>query len=367
MRNIVFIHLYNDRSGSPKVLSQVISAISDKKIPFEVLTSSHTGGFLSEYKEKTTNIFYQRADSKIITLFYYLISQTYLFFFCLKYWRKDTVFYINTLMPFGASLAGKLMGKTVYYHLHETSIRPIILKEFLKKVVSITASKVVYVSNFLAEREKINVTSQVIYNAIDNDFLSKANSSSHIKKPNPGGFNVLMVCSLKTYKGVLEFIQLANLLRVNPIFSFTLVLNADQIELDNFFSSMEISKNMEIYSRQTDLSRFYCNADCLLNLSRVDQWIETFGLTIIEGMSYGLPIICPPIGGPCEIVSDNIEGFLISSYDLSSVESKLLLLSENNQLYFKMSDKAKIKSETFSIQEFNRKILRFLMHDRKKS
>jgi len=364
MKKIVFIHLYNDRSGSPKVLSQVINAVSNKKIPFEVLTSHHTDGFLSKYKKKTTNIFYQRANNKMVTLFYYLISQFCLFFFCLKYWRKDIVFYINTLMPFGASLAGKLMGKTIYYHIHETSIRPIILKEFLKKVASITASKVVYVSDFLAEKEKINTTYRVIHNAVDSNFLSKAEANRYIKKSNTDDFNVLMACSLKTYKGVLEFIQLATLLKTNSIFSFTLVLNADQIEINNFFSSVKIPKNMEIYSRQTDLSKFYCNANCLLNLSRVDQWIETFGLTIIEGMSYGLPIICPPIGGPCEIVSDNIEGFLISSYDLSSIKSKLLLLSENTQLYLRMSNKSKIKSETFSIQEFDRRIIRFLTHDR---
>jgi len=33
--------------------------------------------------------------------------------------------------------------------------------------------------------------------------------------------------------------------------------------------------------------------------------VETFGLTILEGMTYKLPAIVPPVGGVIELVEEN--------------------------------------------------------------
>ena len=48
-----------------------------------------------------------------------------------------------------------------------------------------------------------------------------------------------------------------------------------------------------------------------MNLSDPELCIETFGLTIIEGMAYGLPAIVPNVGGPTEIVLNGYNGYTI--------------------------------------------------------
>lgn len=352
MKSIIFIHLFNDRSGSPKVLSQSISALRKHGFQAELLTSSHTDGFLTNVANKQHVLFYRRSENKIITLLYYLISQTLLFFQCLRYWNKDVVFYVNTMMPFGAALAGKLLGKKVYWHIHETSIRPKLLKQFLRFMIHLTADKIIFVSKYLQDNESFHNKNQiVIYNAIEAQ-------SHNFAKMHHDGFNILMICSLKKYKGIFEFIEVANILSSHSNVYFTLVLNAEHSEIDNYFKEMTIPSNMTIYPRQQNVNQFYAQADLLLNLSRPNEWIETFGLTILEGMVYGLPVIVPPVGGPAEIIREGLEGFLISSYDVNAIAEKILYLSDQTTEYTRLSINALQRVHDFNEQIFGQKIIK---------
>ncbi|WP_448723634.1 glycosyltransferase family 4 protein [Pseudomonas farris] len=349
-KKLVFIHLFNDRSGSPKVLSQVVRAAANNNIATEVITSAHGDGFLAGVADVQSRLFYKRSENKLLTLGYYLISQGLLFIQCLKYRRQNVVFYVNTMMPFGAALAGKLLRIPVYYHVHETSIKPNILKRFLRLVIEKTSTKVVFVSNYLMQEEGFTKLPQVIiHNALD----SEVEKQSRVKEE--AGFTSLMICSLKAYKGVMEFLALAQRSKDDKHLSFTLVLNASLSEIDSFFASIDIPCNVAIYPRQTDLSGFYSRADLLLNLSRPDGWIETFGLTILEGMSHGLPVIVPPVGGPTELVRSDIEGYLISSYDIEELYSTVSRISLDPKKYKKLSDNALSRTRDFSLEVFESK------------
>lgn len=352
MKKIIFIHLFNDRSGSPKVLSQVIKAYKNEGYETELLTSSDKDGFLTDAADINNSLFYKRSENKLVTLFYYIVSQTLLFFQCLKYWNQDVIFYINTMMPFSAALAGKLMGKKVIYHVHETSLKPKILKSFLRAVISWTADRVIFVSKYLEEVESFKNKKQlVIYNALETKDIVL---NTHIKD----NFTVLMVCSLKDYKGVIEFLQIAELMSSAISVKFKLVLNATQKEIDEYFRGIHITSNLTIYSRQKELSNFYQEAMLLLNLSRPNEVQETFGLTILEGMEYSLPVIVPPIGGPTEIVRENIDGFQISCYEIENLAKKIEFLIENKEEYQRLARNAKNRVKDFDIKVFEKEIVK---------
>ncbi|RON08595.1 glycosyl transferase family 1 [Pseudomonas brassicacearum] len=349
-KKLVFIHLFNDRSGSPKVLSQVIKVAANNNIATEVITSAHGDGFLSDVADVQSRLFYKRSENKLLTLVYYVISQGLLFIQCLKYKRQGVVFYVNTMMPFGAALAGKLLRIPVYYHVHETSIKPNILKRFLRFVIEKTSKKVVFVSSYLMQVECFAKLPQVvIHNALD----TKVEHTCRLKEE--AGFTSLMVCSLKTYKGIMEFLALARRSQGDKHLNFTLVLNADRSEIDSYFFGIDIPDNLAIYSRQTDMSGFYSRADLLLSLTRPDDCIEAFGLTILEGMSYGLPVIVPPVGGPAELVRNDIEGYLISSYDIEELYSAVCKMSLDPEKYKMLSDSALARTREFNQDVFERK------------
>ena len=129
MKKVVAVHLLNDFSGSPKVLSQVIKILQKKGFDVECYTNNNVG-FLSESNIKSNTFFYYRSNNKVITTLLLFLSQLNLAFQLIKYKNKEVIIYINTLLPFGAAIMGKLLGKQVIYHIHETSLRPNVFKQF---------------------------------------------------------------------------------------------------------------------------------------------------------------------------------------------------------------------------------------------
>ena len=91
MKKYIFIHLLNDFSGSPKVLSQVIKAVQKKGMSPELYTSKSESGFLSGLTTNHHQYFYKRSENKWMTLVAFMSSQILLFFKLLKYMNKDVV------------------------------------------------------------------------------------------------------------------------------------------------------------------------------------------------------------------------------------------------------------------------------------
>ena len=361
MKKLIFVHLLNDYSGSPKVLSQVIQACEQQGMDIELFTGKSTKGFLTNSTKHHQFYFYKRFENKIGTLFSFITSQVHLFFKLLPYRNQDTSIYINTMLPFGAALFGKFFNKPVYYHIHETSISPAILKRFLRFMVQKTASKIVFVSNSVKNLESFKTIEQrVIYNALSEDFIQKAMKHRYQVKQDTGTFNVLMVCSLKAYKGVDEFMEIAKQCLSQDGISFTLVLNVNQQDIDSYFGARAIPNNVTIKAAQNDLHAFYQKASLTLNLSRIDQWVETFGLTIVEAMAYGVPVIVPPVGGPSELVTDGKEGYLMSSYETEAIANKIIELSTNETTCLALSKQALTRSKDFKEDTFNTNILNLL-------
>lgn len=356
----IFVHLLNDFSGSPKVLSQVLRAVRSNNIEIVLYTGNQTDGFLSNLTPNHHFFSYIRFKNRYFTLFSFLFSQVILFIKLLKYWHKDVTIYVNTMLPFGAGFAGKLMRKPVVYHIHETTISPRGLKLFLRKVIQFTSQKNVFVSYSLKNLESFNRISQsVVYNALPSNFAEI--TLNQVYSPFcKGQFNVLMISSMKAYKGVFEFIEIASKLVYKNEIRFTMVLNASQNEIDALFKNIFLPANLLLYPQQKDVIPFYRNASLVLNLSRIDECLETFGLTILEALSFGIPVIVPPVGGPSEIVIDGKEGFLISSYETDAIAEKIVELSQNPETCLELSRNAKEKSLDFREEKFTAEIMIFL-------
>lgn len=329
---IFAFHLLNDRSGSPKVLSQVIRGWQREGLDVHLCTSNHLNGFLSDLDGVTYhNIWYRFKSNPWLRLVYFSLSQLLLFVKMYSKVSADDVIYVNTVLPFGAGLLGKVKGCRVIYHVHETTVNPGILKWFLFKVLRISASDIINVSDFVRQSHGIQqIRNHTVYNALDAEFLAGVLPKQAPERPG----HVLMVCSLKAYKGVFEFVQLA--VDFNA-YSFRLVLNADQQEINRFFRNTEIPGNLEVFSAQKDLHPFFRWADLVVNLSLPDSWIETFGLTIIEGMAYGLPAVVPPVGGILEVVDPEETGLLADARDREGLNKSLRRILEDTNTYIRFS------------------------------
>ena len=108
----------------------------------------------------------------------------------------------------------------------------------------------------------------------------------------------------------------------------------------------QVPSNVTLLPSQSNIHPCLHNSDLLLNLSIPSLWVETFGMTIIEGMAYGLPAIVPNVGGPTELVDDGYNGFTLDVSDVAMVAQKIRQVLQPD-IYFTMSNNALKKVQQF--------------------
>ncbi len=363
---LVFVHLLNDSSGSPRVLKETIGAVHSQKIRSKLYLGSCGDGVLSHCDIPISRYWYRRMEHRILTLFTYFFSQAVLFCKLLadRTIDKNAVIYVNTLLPFGAALYGRLTGRRVIYHVHEISINPAPLKYLLTTIARMTSSLNIYVSDAHMKALPIpDIPARRVYNALDVGFFAKAGTSAYAHN-HDGYFNILMIASLRDYKGVPELLSLADALNDQTDIRFDLVVNDDQKTIERYFACRTLPSNIAVHPRTTDTTAYYGRASLVLNLSRVDQWVETFGMTILESMAFGIPVIVPPVGGPIELVEDGVQGFMVDSRGIDSLSEKVLHLYRNKNLVAHMSVECRKRAAEFSSRRFAENICRLISESR---
>ncbi len=106
--------------------------------------------------------------------------------------------------------------------------------------------------------------------------------------------------------------------------------------------------NLQIIPRQNDVAPFYNEASIVLNLSDKRRFVETFGLTALEAMSAGLPVIVPTKGGIAEMVEDGVNGYKIDVQELEKIESHITAMLSDRDNYLQLAGKALEYSKTFN-------------------
>lgn len=343
---VVSFHLFNDYSGSPKVLKMVLEGLANMGYDIDLVTSR--GGVLDELVSDQIHHYgysYKFSMNPLVTMIRYTYAQIFTFFFAFRYLlKKDVCFYINTILPVGPALAGRLMGKRVVYHYHENSFAKSGFYRFLAFLMQRFASEIICVSVFQKSNLKRSHHVHVVPNALPVSFTQQMSCDPGKSFDNQ---NVLMVTSLKKYKGILQFFDLADRL---PQYQFNVVVNDELSTIHDFVKSenLHVPNNLHVHPRQEDVAPYYQKASLVLNLSDTTQVLETFGLTALEAMSAALPVIVPTQGGVAELVEDGINGYKIDVCHLEKIEEKIVEILSDEHLYARLSKSAYEKAQSFS-------------------
>lgn len=112
-----------------------------------------------------------------------------------------------------------------------------------------------------------------------------------LKKRNSKKINIAYIGPNKTYKGFDEFIKLSNLLKNETNLEFHTYGYDVEKSIPNLFQHGKY--------KYSDLEKIYSNIDILIVPSR---WKETFGLIVLEGISFGVPVIASKNVGASELL-----------------------------------------------------------------
>lgn len=105
-------------------------------------------------------------------------------------------------------------------------------------------------------------------------------------------------------------------------------------EQDSLLTSIrQMDANIQVHEATSELFIIYKQSSILL----LTSWYEPFGLVLPEAMSCGLPVVafdCPY--GPADIITDGVDGFLISKRSLEDFANRVCQLIDNLDLRVKM-------------------------------
>lgn len=350
--SITFIHLLNNFSGSPNVLATVAREIHARGIHTTLLSSFNNWGFLSGVpSDKRINIGYTFHKNRLLRALA-LVKFQVLGALKVVQLQKNEIVYINTILPFLPALAAYIRGIKVVYHIHEAYASMGVFQKICFWVAEKSSSKIICVSGYVKEHlsEHAQKKALVVYNALDPAFTDHV-----IPKGEHTAKTVLMVTSAREYKGIFEFCQLASAM---PLYRFVLVCDANQEEINRIFpQQFRDLPNLKIHPTQENLHPFYAQAHLILNLSNPKLIIETFGLTILEGMYYALPAIVPPVGGIAELIDEGENGLKIDVNDFEKLKNGVSYILENSENYRRMSESALSKTAKFNREVQLQKII----------
>jgi glycosyltransferase involved in cell wall biosynthesis len=130
-------------------------------------------------------------------------------------------------------------------------------------------------------------------------------------KPNPGGDYLLYLGRFHPEKGVHLAVQVARQAGLSLVISgIHQDLEYWRTEVEPFIDGKQVRFVGQSDSQQRD--SLMGNALACLNLVTRP---ERFGLTIVESLACGTPVIAMDLGSPREILGDGVSGFLVNSVE----------------------------------------------------
>ena len=106
----------------------------------------------------------------------------------------------------------------------------------------------------------------------------------------------------------------------------------------------KLNANVNIYPPVSNIMERYMDSSLLVSTSIY----ESFSLVIAEAMSCGLPVVSFESDGPCSIVTDGYDGFLVKDRNMEYFAERVCQLIEDENLRMKMGKSAVMSAQRFS-------------------
>lgn len=377
-KKIIFIHHYPLISGAEKVLVSIISGLQKDEIePILVCPKGELSDQMESYGVKTYNIaipVLRKTWNPVMFLFFiFSFVQVSISLFMITRKEHAKIIYANSFIAclFSVTMV-RLSRKKLVWHMHDL-IQKAPLNRVFVSLAGYVSDTVIATTKFM----KQNLASlgvdpdiiEVIPNGIDLGYFDRNRIKQNNFRKHLGISSdiplVGIVGQLTPWKGHRDFLYAAaKVVEKNKYVKFIIVGDSRQNDgnsyrgdLEQLVSNLGIFKNVIFIGFHNDVRKIMSSLNILVNCSCA----EPFGMTIIEAMALGVPVIATDSGGVPEIINDGKNGILYPPGDCRCLAQNILEILNNLQMAEKISNNAlKTVSNKFSLSMQNSKISKIL-------
>lgn len=244
-----------------------------------------------------------------------------------SYFRKSIFFYI-----------AKLFNCKVIFHIHGG--------EFLKFYKSSNLLVRKNISFILNHADVIVVLSYnwrkyLMDNMTDNKViyvLPNPVNTRIYKKSSLDSQNILFLGRLGEGKGTYDILRtVSKVVELNPNVKYLFAGDGELKTVANKITENKMNQNVKLLGWVTGEQKYELLSSGYMLL--LPSYYESFGISIIEAMASGLPIIASNVGAIPEIIKHSYNGFIIEPGDIDSLYKYILFLLQNKELAKQMGNR----------------------------
>jgi N-acetyl-alpha-D-glucosaminyl L-malate synthase BshA len=241
--------------------------------------------------------------------------------------------------------------------LHGTDITLVGLEPSYLPVMKFSIEQsdgVTAVSRYLKEKTITNYNIEkdieVIPNFIDTNKYQRIDAETVRQAVAPAGEKILIhVSNFRAVKRVPDVIRIFNLVRQKIPAKLLLVGDGpDRSVCEQLCRELDIVPLVQFLGKQSALVQLLSAADVFLMPSQS----ESFGLSALEAMSCGTPVVSTSVGGLPELVLHDKTGYIAEIGDIERMSRYVLELLTNEARYKRFSEAGRARAvETFNMDK----------------
>ena len=167
--------------------------------------------------------------------------------------------------------------------------------------------------------------------------------------------NLINVGRLSVEKGQLDLLKIFNNIKDKCDWNLNIVGNGDERKkLEQYINENNLQKRVILhgFKKSDEIEELLQNSSIFVMTS----FTESFGIVLLEAMSNGLPCVAfSSAEGAKEIISSNVDGYLINNRNFSKMEKTILDLINDYEKRKEMGKKGQEKAKLYLKDEVIKK------------